>query len=338
MNVPNYYEFEIGQPDHITILLVGCGGTGSYAALHLAQLAYTQQVEQNIQLVFIDPDMVELKNVARQNFCSAEVGLPKAVSLARRYSFAYGLKIAPVVASFRPEMVEMYRPERSRNETTLVLVVGCVDNAAGRKAIHVAMGKHTQNHSLSDYDRALWLDAGNGEAFGQICVGNSLDPKPRVSKLGVCYGLPLPSVQEPDLLKAEATSVVDPASCAELVEAGVQARTINKMMASWIDVYCERLLVSRDLSFMHTELNQRSGYINSTPITDPVLMEEPSRSANTNQPKLSCPLCEGALVAGFDVDPVTDEPYRIYFCDGCDYRASVEDYGREPNEAELERV
>jgi hypothetical protein len=58
--VQSSYRVDIGHPDRIVILLVGCGGVGSFAAEVLAQLASGFLISgQDLRLYFIDPARVE---------------------------------------------------------------------------------------------------------------------------------------------------------------------------------------------------------------------------------------------------------------------------------------
>src|SRR5436305_7506314 len=81
------------QTQRIALYLVGTGGTGSYLARHVARLAWIlqSQYRKTVSVTFIDPDYVEATNVLRQDFCQAEIGLPKARALALRYTAAYGI-------------------------------------------------------------------------------------------------------------------------------------------------------------------------------------------------------------------------------------------------------
>lgn len=64
--------------EQIKVLIVGAGGLGVPAALRLAQAGLTQ-------LTLIDPDPIELSNLARQIiYRTADAGLPKAQVAARR--------------------------------------------------------------------------------------------------------------------------------------------------------------------------------------------------------------------------------------------------------------
>lgn len=133
------YRLNIGQPDRVAILLVGVGGTGSFAAHILAQLtAWALTTGLDLRLYYIDPDVVEERNLVRQNFCQAELGQAKAFTLAWRYSATFGLNITPVVGRFEARMLEEFRPRQSLNGT-LTLVVGAVDNYQARRDIAEAV-------------------------------------------------------------------------------------------------------------------------------------------------------------------------------------------------------
>ena len=91
------YRVLLGDVTEFNIMVVGLGGTGSALALALAGLAYhARQKGIGVKLTFVDHDLIEPKNVGRQQFCPAEAsgGIAKASSLALRLNAAYGLDIA----------------------------------------------------------------------------------------------------------------------------------------------------------------------------------------------------------------------------------------------------
>ena len=85
-----------------------------------------------MRLYFIDPDAVEEKNLVGQNFCPAEIGQPKAFTLAWRYTAVFGLNIIPVIKPFSAEMLKTYQP-RPSPQGTLTIIVGAVDNVCARR-------------------------------------------------------------------------------------------------------------------------------------------------------------------------------------------------------------
>lgn len=335
LNTQRTYRVNLGQPDRVAILLVGAGGTGSFAAHILAQLAaYALTSGLDLRLYYIDPDSVEEKNLVRQNFCQAELGQAKAFTLAWRYSAAFGLTITPVVNRFEAGMLEEFRPRHSLNGS-LTLVVGAVDNHQARRDIAEAITAHLRYPSAGQ--QTWWLDSGNERASGQVLLGNSLEPEPQLSPLGYCVALPLPHLQEPSLIqRPEGQKVID-LSCADLTLLGEQSAMINRVMATWLGVYLYRLLQSRDLDLRATHLNLRVGTVSSTPITGGrVITPEPLiRLRQTALPALppvagveepvtafpledQCPDCGDELI--FGRTSVQGVEVRVRFCRHCAYR------------------
>ncbi len=317
------YRVEIGHPDRITLLLAGAGGTGGYVAPILAQLAYWGRSHgQDIRLYFIDPDRVETKNLVRQNFCPAEVGRAKAVTLAWRYSAAFGLNIIPVVDRFSAHLLAQYKPAYSP-QGRLTIVIGAVDNVQARRDIAAAVTAALPR--TGSRDRLWWIDAGNELLHGQVLAGNSLEPAPQLSPLGYCIGVPLPHLQEPGLLQDRPRPARD-LSCAELSLLGEQSAVINRAMANWIGVYLYRLLQSRDLDLQRTYVNLRTGAVRSVAITAGVTVRPPlRRPAPPMEPNETdetgadgCPDCGGPLVEG--QDELDGALVGVRFCTACDWR------------------
>jgi tRNA A37 threonylcarbamoyladenosine dehydratase len=79
-----------------TVTIVGCGGTGAATARIVARIVYDmQRMRKHVpQIVLIDHDRVEEKNIGRQLFCPSEEGRFKSEAISRRLNFALGLDIA----------------------------------------------------------------------------------------------------------------------------------------------------------------------------------------------------------------------------------------------------
>lgn len=241
------------------LILVGCGGTGSYLAVQLARLAALLRSKgKTVTLAFIDPDKVAEKNIERQHFCRAEISRPKAQTLARRYGAAWGLEITALVEPFSRELIS-----RKLEEANLELVVGGVDNAAARQAIAEWL-------ALPGWERQKqrwWLDCGNDKASGQICLGNSShqeELRDAFELSDYCTRLPSPALQFPDLLKPrkEETQAGN-LSCAELAMLNEQGLTINAAMAGIAADYLFRLLLTKDLKKFCTTLDLGAGTMRS---------------------------------------------------------------------------
>ena len=63
-------KFAENQP--VKIVMLGAGGTGGHIAPHLYRLLYA--LERPVRFIICDGDIVEEKNLVRQNFTPADLG------------------------------------------------------------------------------------------------------------------------------------------------------------------------------------------------------------------------------------------------------------------------
>ena len=138
-------------PQFRSVKLVGAGGTGSYLAQGLAKMVSGYRLQVDVLLV--DPDVVEEKNCARQSFHHWEIGQPKAEALAYRLNQQYGLAFAAHQGRGE-EKIYGYPNDR--------LIITCVDTVQARKHFK---------------DASAWLDLGNGQETGQAIYGTTTDRK-----------------------------------------------------------------------------------------------------------------------------------------------------------------
>ena len=139
------------------VVVVGAGGNGSIFMSHLCRIwqAWTKLGGAPFAIELWDDDTVSEANLARQCFCEADIGLPKAIVLAQRLRSFYGVPVVPVV--------QRAGPGSYLSGATGDVMVGCVDNLATRRAMS---GPRSPAHN-SRY----WLDLGNGNDFGQVILG-----------------------------------------------------------------------------------------------------------------------------------------------------------------------
>jgi len=196
-----------------TVTVVGCGGTGGFVAESLCRL-----LPGHADLVLVDHDRVEERNLLRQNFYREDLRQFKSETLAHRLAKKFD---RPVGYSTLPvAMNELAFPG---------LVIGCVDNGLARRDIARAVKEMI-------HDRSWWVDAGNGENYGQVIIGNTDVASSWLPTEGVYCGLPLPTTQKPELLLQAPTT----RGCTEVAEE--QGPTINLTMAAVVVEVVRRLI------------------------------------------------------------------------------------------------
>lgn len=245
----------------VYITLVGCGGTGSHIASGLVAIGQAlRQRSIGLDLLFVDPDRVEVKNVGRQLFSSGDVGEYKADVLAGRLNAAFGERI---MSATRPvDALDLITQPDQRD--ALHLVIGAVDNPAARaviasvvKAAHEMAGKTEVAHG-----RLWWLDCGNENHSGQVLLGNvALKSAMRGAiALGLIDRLPAPHLVYPDLVATPKKVKAKRAqSCADLTAAGEQSLMINRLIAAYALSMLHDFIITRDLRYFGLALDAQWG-------------------------------------------------------------------------------
>lgn len=245
-----------------TLVIVGVGGTGGYVLQQVARLLFGLREQGNpvANVLLIDGDEVERKNLLRQYFLEQDIGKKKAAVLAERYSRAYGLDIAAY-------------PEYLTRETAIgdigiddnSIVVGCVDNGSTRRILH------EQLHRLRD---VVYVDSGNSavsisddEAHrdryqlnqikntgwdGQVVAG--------VRRNGENV-LPFPGDVFPDLIEED--QLPTEVSCGEGSVSNPQRLMTNLMAATTVLMYLHTLLVDGMLLYHRSFFDARQGWTRS---------------------------------------------------------------------------
>lgn len=252
----------LGEPKALRLILAGCGGTGSWLAPAVVRVGklYRELHGKDVEIIFVDPDKVEMKNVYRQNFCQAEVGRGKSECLATRYGLAWGIDVFWIEGTYK----QMNRILRSSFQW-LEVVLGCVDSRSARKEI---------GNPFGFLWRGWWIDSGNRKSSGQVVIGKVDDRTEMPGDMlpGYTGWLPSPFVQYPDLAEAdpevESEENVSDLSCADLALQSSQGMAINQRMAAEAADYLVRLLITQDLRKMSTEIDLESGVCRSRYITD----------------------------------------------------------------------
>lgn len=246
-----------GQASHV--YLIGLGGTGSQWARTICRTIWNmKQRRLHIPtLTFIDGDKIEIANVGRQMYVSADQGKYKAQVLAQRFSCAMGLAV---------EYINEYFEHSMLGNKYGALICGAVDNHYARAEI-----AKTLEHNRG----CLWIDAGNHEKSGQVIIGNAVTPDKVWQSIDPdtkrCYGLPSPTLLFPDLLQPEQPNEpdqpVNPASCAERVVSNTQHMLINDQIGIIAGHYSYQILNREPLCHFATFTDMDTMSTRSLPIT-----------------------------------------------------------------------
>lgn len=145
-----------------SIVVVGCGATGSNLIALLSQYAISEKKLDEI--IICDGDMVESKNFNNQKFVEKDINKNKARVLSNRYS-KLGINISYVdkYIEDKDQLISIIKTCKKGND---VILVGCVDNNLARKYMHYTF----IDDSISNL---IYIDTGNGdiERVGQTVVG-----------------------------------------------------------------------------------------------------------------------------------------------------------------------
>lgn len=247
----------------LRIILVGAGGTGSFAALAIARLVYELREQGRVvELSIIDPDRVESGNIPRSNFCAAEIGRLKAQTLAERITSAWGLDVGYACERFD---AEKHLKQSSSDYRQLTMLVGCVDNHFARRELHRTLDEF-QGYRVSEAPNIWWIDAGNGKFSGQVVLGSTtkrLKAEDHFVGSSICRSLPAPTLLHPELLEDQESVTkrkVEPAlSCPERVRLGEQSLNVNQRVAVEIAEMLTALLLTNSLRRFRTYFDLESG-------------------------------------------------------------------------------
>lgn len=165
-------EYLLRSPNKIVI--VGCGGTGGWFMPKLVKIINESVAKflfsLPLEIILVDADVVETKNLARQNFISADIARNKAEVMCDRYS-------QHLVPNVTMHYVDKYisasdvidaLPEVARsNFCTIDQIIGddptwvfsFIDNALTRKIIHRYAAK---------FPNVYVFDVANNQYNGQL--------------------------------------------------------------------------------------------------------------------------------------------------------------------------
>lgn len=218
----------------VKIIVIGAGGTGGYVVPHLYRIGFSS--EHQIRIVVCDGDVVEEKNLIRQNFVHQDIGRNKAQVLAERYSAAFGIECEyiPRFIENEEELLELTAPDFCQNswrgipETQRVILLGCVDNNKSRQLCHSVFYKQAD---------LIYIDSGNGEHTGQVVCGVRQNNRTTYKPVCSLYS---------DML-ADEDKFPSELSCAERAVSAPQSVTANLTAATAMVSFLYDLLICGEL-------------------------------------------------------------------------------------------
>ena len=216
----------------VQILMLGAGGTGGHIAPHLYRLLHA--LDRPVRVIIADGDLVEEKNLVRQNFIASDLGRNKAQVLAERYASAFGMEAQYIPAFVESEerlteLVQLGRyhqagPYSYQKFDGLSILIGAVDNNRSRQLCHRLFQKS---------DVLIYIDSGNGEYTGQVVCG--------IRCKGETYYKPVGDIY-PDVLE-DTDKFPTELSCAEASLSAPQSIVANIMAATAVVSYVYNILV-----------------------------------------------------------------------------------------------
>lgn len=232
-------------PMNTHIVVVGTGGTGGYVIRDVCRLIENKiSKNQSVKLTLIDPDVVEAKNLIRQNFIKGDLGKYKADVLAERYAAAFGIEIGVITEKCtRNILLELALETDSVNRLIHpLIVIGCIDNNAARREIH----EFFKVYGMSNGRALAWIDSGNESSSGQVVLGATGEAS--------TYYLPFITQIYPEILDPKRDPKTE-VSCAERAERDVQNMFINMTAANQILNFLNTMYSSKRSSIHGVEFS-----------------------------------------------------------------------------------
>lgn len=237
-------KFALNKP--VKIVMLGAGGTGGHIAPHLYRLLHA--LDRPVEVIIADGDIVEEKNLVRQNFISCDLGRNKAQVLAERYASAFGMEIQYISDFVETEekLTVLLKPRFSyATPETLTILIGAVDNNKSRQLCHNVFNK---------LGNLVYIDSGNGEFTGQVVCG--------VRRKGKTYYKPVGEVY-PDILE-DTDKFPTELSCAEASVSAPQSIAANIMAATAVVSYIYNILVLGSIEVKKVTFSTKS--VNLKPV------------------------------------------------------------------------
>lgn len=190
----HFVPTELTRPyNPVTVNLLGAGGTGGQVLTALARMnhALIALGHAGLFVNVYDDDKVDIANLGRQLFTTAELGQYKAVALIDRVNRFFGTNWKANTIRYDRKMDAV---------ASAVITISCVDTVSARFEIADILensSKHNHGRSRPLY----WMDFGNGKSTGQVILSTlGLVRQPTTKEYKTVDQLPLLTKEFRDLL------------------------------------------------------------------------------------------------------------------------------------------
>lgn len=144
-------------------IVVGLGGTGGYLVNNLVKYLNIYK-NKEMELVLVDGDVLEERNLLRQGFLPKDIGRNKAEVLSERFGKVVKENIK---LSYRGTYIDKISDvEEIVGNKKDVVIISCVDNNMARYRLIMSQYKMHED----GLREITFLDAGNEEWHGQVLV------------------------------------------------------------------------------------------------------------------------------------------------------------------------
>lgn len=201
-------------------VILGTGGTGGILAKEYGQFLYSLSDEDKAKwgdVLLIDGDIVEKKNLVRQPFIEEDIGKNKAEVLAEIINMAYGTEYR-AFGSYITSLSDFMNLLGCGNndKDTVYVLCGCVDN-------HQARSVMDEFFHCDSMKNVIYLDSANEYSVGEVVTAVKLN--------GIVIS-PTRTHYYPDIYDSEESrKKVTDMSCEELNTVAPQHKITN-MLAS----------------------------------------------------------------------------------------------------------
>lgn len=226
-------------------VIVGLGGTGGYVFYYLSRLVASLPNRDSFQIVLADGDVIEKKNLVRQNFVTADVGRSKVQVLSERYGEVYGINI-PYYHGYvedKGTLEKLLFNDIIGFFPSISVLVGCVDNNRSRQLFHEVFDEAEERP-------LVYLDSGNDEWSGQVILGARGLKHPVLPPVGCYY---------PDILEDENTLFPSEESCQQRAVSSPQNIATNILAGTLAFGLLNQLFAGDGITAYGVTFNARTG-------------------------------------------------------------------------------